>query len=434
MKSILLSALLIILLSACGDDDNPTEPTEKADPVVKGTIKGFVYDAISELPISGVRVSTFPITSSTRTDENGEFELLEVSPDLYDLHIIHKDYFAYTSKIKVSDKLTNDIELFITSIESQNNKPDKPTLLYPVDEANIGFDNVMLKWECNDIDNDSLKYDVFFKQVGSEFQLIGNNITSKSLVHQYDTNVTHQYEWYVVAKDNYTFSISDTFSFNYKETIIMDIPNMIGNWKFDGNITDYGPNTYAGSNQNVFFVTDRKNNFEYAATFQGKPGSNSKILLPSSLQLSTQFTISMWIKPMASLGENGSVGYFECISKWGGSGAGKASWAFGITKESSLFLGTYKSNATIKATTNIFVNKEIWQHVAVTFDSGTATFYIDGVNVFTASGMNIPQESSYSVSIGGRQDQLSSYHGAMDDLYIFDRALSVQEILQLSTE
>lgn len=434
MKNTILTVLLLLILASCGDDANPTAPNDKIDPVSKGSIKGYVYDATTELPVSGVRVSTFPITSSTRTDENGRFELLEVSPDLYDLHIIHKDYFAYTSKIKVSDRLTNDIELFITSMESQNNSPDKPTLLYPVDEANIGFKEVKFRWECKDIDNDSIKYDVFFKRIGSEFQLIGNNLTEKTLDHEYDTTGINQYQWYVVAKDNYTFSISDTFSFNYKETVIMDIPNLIGNWKFDGNITDYGPNAYEGTNQNVNFVTDRKNNFEYAASFQGNSSTNSKILLPTSIQLQNQFTISLWIKPLTSLGENGSVGYFECISKWGGSGAGNASWAFGITKGRNLFLSTFSTSATVKATTDIQIDTETWQHIVVTFDGGTATFYINGNNVFTANGMQIPQISNYKVSIGGRQDQLSSYHGFMDDVYLFDRVLSVNEILQLSKE
>lgn len=42
--------------------------------------------------------------------------------------------------------------------------------------------------------------------------------------------------------------------------------------------------------------------------------------------------------------------------------------------------------------------------------------------------MNIPQESIYNATIGGRQDNKSAYNGEIDDLYIFDRALSPQEI------
>lgn len=433
MKNIILSALLLLVLASCGDDANPTAPKDDVNPVLKGSIKGYVYDATTELPVSGVMVSTFPITSSTRTDANGKFELPEVSPDLYDLNISHKDYFAYTSKIKVSDRITNDIELFITSIESVNNRPDKPTLILPLNDNIIGSNVFKFKWECKDIDNDTLKYDVYFRNLGSDFKIIANNITNKFLNYEYKLNEVDQYQWYVVAKDKYTFSISDTFHFKYKEAVIIDIPDLMANWKFDGDATDYGPNGYMSNIQNVLFATDRNDNFEHAAMFTGKNSVISKILLPTSIQLSNEFTISLWIKPLATLGENGA-GYFDCVSKWGGSGAGKASWAFGITKESNLFLGTYATAATLKSTTNIVVQPEIWQHIAVTFKNGVATFYINGNEVFGATGMQIPQISGYNASIGGRHDQVSSYNGAIDDLYIFERALTDEEIQKLSQE
>lgn len=433
MKSIIISTLLLLVLASCRDDANPTSPKDDTH-IIKGSIKGYVYDATTELPVSGVIVSTFPITSSTRTDANGKFELPEVSPDLYDLNISHKDYFAYTSKIKVSDQITNDIELFITSLESVNNRPDKPKLLLPADKISIGSGVFKFKWECNDIDNDSLKYDVFFRSIGSDFKLVANNIKTKYFNFEYKLNETDKYQWYVVAKDNYSFSISDTFSFTYKEIVITDIPDLIGNWRFDGDATDYGPNGYVSNIQNVLFVADRNNSIEHAANFTGKSSVSSKILLPTSLQLTSEFTIALWVKPAATLGDNGSVGNFECVSKWGGAGAGKASWAFGITKESYLFLATYGSAATIKPTVNFQIKPEVWQHIAVTFSNGVATFYIDGSQVFEATGMQIPQVSGYNASIGGRQDQMSSYNGAIDDLFLFERALTSLEIQRLSQQ
>ena len=52
----------------------------------------------------------------------------------------------------------------------------------------------------------------------------------------------------------------------------------------------------------------------------------------------------------------------------------------------------------------------------------------------TKLSLQIPQNSTYSASIGGRQDQLSSFHGAIDEVYIFKRALDGSEILKLSVE
>ena len=45
--------------------------------------------------------------------------------------------------------------------------------------------------------------------------------------------------------------------------------------------------------------------------------------------------------------------------------------------------------------------------------------------------MQIPQTSIINLSIGGRADQLSSYHGVIDDLYIFSRELDENEVLSL---
>ncbi|MFA7326415.1 MAG: LamG-like jellyroll fold domain-containing protein [Candidatus Kapaibacterium sp.] len=432
MKSILLSTLLILVLVSCTDEESPTAPKDDKVTIMKGMIKGYVFDSATDLPVSGAIISTFPITSTTRSDENGKFELPEISPDLYDLNIKHKNYFAYTSKIKVSDQITNNIELFITSMESVNTKPEKPTLLFPSEDFKVSTNKIKFRWEGNDIDNDSLLYDVYFRKMGSDFKSIANNLKSKYYDDEFTFSESEQYQWYVIAKDYYSFSISDTFNFTYKEVVLTDIEDMIGNWKFDGDATDYAPNAYISSMDNVTFVNDRRNNFESAANFFGKSSLKSKVLLPTSLQLRNEFTISLWIKPLASLGENGA-GYYDCISKWGGSGSGKASWAFGITKNSNLFLSTYNTSLTTQATTTIIFPDE-WQHIAVTFINGTATFYINGAEVHVATGMQTPQISGYNASIGARPDQLSSYHGAMDDVYLFDRALSDQEILSLSQE
>lgn len=432
MRNIIFSAILLLIVASCYDSSKPTEQENTIDSVYIGIIKGQILDNYTELPISNVIISTYPITSSTRTDDNGEFELLNVSQGIYDLNITHKDYFEFSTKIKVSDRLTNNVELFITSKESQNHTPNKPTLLFPSDNSSIGFNKITFRWECTDLDNDSLVYDIYYRELGSGFQRIGSNIATNAFDFEYGFNDIDQYQWYIVAKDNYALSISDTFSFKFKEIIIAELPNLIGYWKFDGDATDYGPNNYKGSIQNVLFINDRLNNDRRAASFTGKAGVNSKIVLPATIQLSDKFTISLWVKPSSLLGENGNIGYYDCVSKWGISGVNSASWAFGITKNSNLFLGTFRLNSTMRLATNKQIESEIWQHIAVTFNNGIAIFYVNGKQIEIASGMNIPQESNYNVSIGGRQDQLSSYNGAIDDLFIFDRVLTDQEIIQLS--
>jgi hypothetical protein len=74
-----------------------------------------------------------------------------------------------------------------------------------------------------------------------------------------------------------------------------------------------------------------------------------------------------------------------------------------------------------------------WHHVVFTFSggaSGTATLYVDGVS--RASGTMTPSLESNVIMMGKCNTGPSfPYQGALDDVRIYDRAISAQEIAQL---
>ena len=107
MKKNIFIFVCLIALFSCDDEDKLIAPD--ANPLLEGNIKGLVLDSITEEPIAGAFVSTYPLTSTTETLEDGSFELPSVSPDVYDILITHPDYRTYTQKIKVSNQITNDI-------------------------------------------------------------------------------------------------------------------------------------------------------------------------------------------------------------------------------------------------------------------------------------------------------------------------------------
>lgn len=429
MKSIFLIMIIGITLLSCSDDEQPTKTSE----IVQGTIKGTIIDVDTKEPVVGAFIKTSPLSSTTTSKEDGTFELSSVGPDVYDIIISHPDYLEFKDKIKVSDHITNNILFTMVSKRSLNTPPDIPTLIYPVGNAKVGSSKVIFRWSASDKDKDSLKFDVYFGKVNEDMQLIGENIKDNFFEFNYNFEEGVDYQWKVVAKDKYSKTSSDSSQFSYKEKVVVDLPGLVANWKLDGNAIDSGINGYDGTEQNVTYVDDRKGEKSSAAYFNGTYNINSKILINGNLQISNKFTISLWIKPDPSLGENGNGGYFDCISQWGGGGSGLASWNFGITKGSIAFLSTYYTSNTTKQT-NLLIITNQWQHLAVTFDNGTANFYLNGVYKFTATGYQNPQVSKLHVSIGGRQDQLSSFHGAIDDVYIFDKVLSDKEILNLYEE
>lgn len=72
-----------------------------------------------------------------------------------------------------------------------------------------------------------------------------------------------------------------------------------------------------------------------------------------------------------------------------------------------------------------------WHHVAVVYElSGDMTFYIDGQPDGTASNMPTPHPNESSDLFIGRDSQAAGYYfdGAVDDVRIYDLALSTAEI------
>jgi len=132
---------------------------------------------------------------------------------------------------------------------------------------------------------------------------------------------------------------------------------------------------------------------------------------------SADFTIEAWVKP-AALPSNLSTGF---ASKTQGNFDG---WVFGMFYDGSLFFSgcgywEVDSRPVVLAT-------GVWSHVAVTHTGGTYRLYCNGSQVGSGSG------GTWSGSAAqlqfGRDPNRQYYNGLLDDISIYDRALSSNEI------
>ena len=77
----------------------------------------------------------------------------------------------------------------------------------------------------------------------------------------------------------------------------------------------------------------------------------------------------------------------------------------------------------------------VWHHLAGTYDGSAARLYIDGVEVSeTAASGSISTISTGDLIIGGQYNSTSNedfFHGLIDDVRVYYRALSGVEVLQL---
>jgi hypothetical protein len=139
---------------------------------------------------------------------------------------------------------------------------------------------------------------------------------------------------------------------------------------------------------------------------------------PANLQLQ-DFTIEAWIKrastTSASLNYGGGIFFSH---GWGGYG-------FGVVDDGSLFLTRVGID---NVTLGQAITDTAWHHVAVTKSGTEAIIYVDGI------GYLMPEYETWydfysAFAVGARGDyNLNSFLGQIDELAVYNRALSPSEI------
>ncbi|MFW6256723.1 MAG: LamG domain-containing protein [Bacillota bacterium] len=155
--------------------------------------------------------------------------------------------------------------------------------------------------------------------------------------------------------------------------------------------------------------------------FDGKSG----VLLPEDLITDNTYSVSLWVKPDAFTHHTpafyGAVSGTEWISLVPG----------GISniEETILWSGEnwYDGN------TGMLIEKEEWTHLAFTVDNGDVSVYVDGEEMH--SGEEFPEIFSGSGTFAlGVNWWDEPYVGMMDELRIYDTAISAEQISELAQE
>jgi len=73
--------------------------------------------------------------------------------------------------------------------------------------------------------------------------------------------------------------------------------------------------------------------------------------------------------------------------------------------------------------------KGAWQHIVATYDSGTMKLYINGEYAAGTTGADLQSDiSNYNLTIGAGISQTLSFNGVIDEVAIYNRVLSAEEI------
>jgi hypothetical protein len=118
------------------------------------------------------------------------------------------------------------------------------------------------------------------------------------------------------------------------------------------------------------------------------------------------------------------------VSKdWNVDASNRGGWALKVEGTSNQFGFTRYANvptATVVSTTT--AQPGTWYHVVVTFDGSLLCLYVDGVLEASTSTSVALIDHAFPLTVGQQADGGSRFQGDLDEVAIWDRALSAGEV------
>ena len=197
---------------------------------------------------------------------------------------------------------------------------------------------------------------------------------------------------------------------------------LVGWWPFNGNSNDESGNGNNGTVNGATLTTDRFGVANKAYSFNGSNLVSNFITLNNPLNNSTTFTFSYWIKRTENIG-----------AKWHIMILGSnANHELLFNYDTLIYRNFYNGNLNdVKA---VISNNLDYNHICVTSNGNETKLIVNGnqigsINlaiISTINGtMHIGKHSAFQVS------SATSFNGKLDDIAIYNRALSQQEITNL---
>jgi hypothetical protein len=197
-------------------------------------------------------------------------------------------------------------------------------------------------------------------------------------------------------------------------------------WKFDGNTNDSSGNNLNGSNQGASLTTDKNGESGKAYSF-----NNSHISVAHSnlLNFTDSFSISLWVFSTNYISNDwqeflmkGSTNYtYRQYHMRPDKNTGRLQFIF------------YQSGTSFSSTSNTALENNKWSHVVGTLSNSQVNLYINGLNDSSRQFNNFSSvtSTSYGLSIGRLGTGGYYFNGKIDEVRMYDRALSALDVQAL---
>ncbi|MFC2083871.1 LamG-like jellyroll fold domain-containing protein [Bacteroidota bacterium] len=416
--------ILLFLLSSC---EKSTEP-DNTPPTVTITA-----------PIDGSYVSELAKITCVATDTKGidkvslwvdgiPIEGAEDNSEPYELvwnTTYYENLSAHTITIRATDKNGNktDSDPIILLVDNRFSYPTKLNI------TSIVYDNnsFIIKWQKSP-DLDFYSYTLY--QALSPDMSDGEEIFMSNNVNDTTFSVSN------VTKNEirfYLLVVEDALSFITQSDVYPASSSAFyAYYPFNGNANDLSGNNYNGISHGITYANDRYGTENSAAYFSGF----AWIQLPDIIRFQPlkSATISFWLK--TSKGSR-----FDIIDQRSSSGYNFGiiyNYVIGGYKRLEFNYPGYHPNLGGEGNYPIYenVDNNEWQHFVFVKETiqGRYSIYING----DLHSELILGDVGFSVNghllIGKNWVSTGYYTGLLDDIYLFDRALSEQEIKNLYEE
>jgi Concanavalin A-like lectin/glucanases superfamily/Domain of unknown function (DUF1929)/Bacterial Ig domain len=152
-------------------------------------------------------------------------------------------------------------------------------------------------------------------------------------------------------------------------------------------------------------------------------GTSAWVTVPdtAALHLSTGMTVEAWVRPAAT------SGWRSVLTKERGGGLSYALYGYaGAAKPPGVYGNTGGSDAGASAGSALPLNT--WSHLAGSYDGSTLRLYVNGVQVATQPVTGALVSSTAPLRIGGNSVWGEYFSGLIDDVRVYNRALTPTEI------
>ena len=202
---------------------------------------------------------------------------------------------------------------------------------------------------------------------------------------------------------------------------------LVGYWPFNGNANDESGSGNNGTVNGASLITDRYGNSDKAYSFAG----NQNITIQNSSSLifaNARISISYWFKIDNYYGTQGHIAKSDPF------GPIENGWNIIMPNNNAQLIDfqvNYPNSFAI--TTNHGIPSD-WIHLVITLENGYYKAYKNGILVgsqYISSMASATISNTYPLYFGVDRDLSSYFRGKLDDIGIWNRALTQQEITNL---